>query len=186
MLLPEVAPHGGVGVVREGIVRITHLVRTCRKEPLEVARFRELRDRVSALAAVHHRDRLAAERRNQTLEPVFVRRDRMRGNDGDESAPRFLNADVERVAEREVFGPQPDDPRAMRRRDVARAIDRARVDEQDLEIAVASDAPSASKTSGSHRSSLKARMTMLVSGEWTLVIGIVASSPWRTLRLVVS
>ncbi len=31
VLLPQVAPHGGVGVVGEGIVRITHFMRTCRK-----------------------------------------------------------------------------------------------------------------------------------------------------------
>jgi hypothetical protein len=109
---------------------------TCREEPLEVARFRELRDLVSALPYVNHRDGHAAEPRDQALEPVFARRDRMRGKDSDESSLPFLNALVERVAEGEVFRPQPHDPGAMRRRDVACAIDRARVHEQYFEIAV--------------------------------------------------
>ena len=88
-------------------------------------------------AAIDHRDVIAAERRHQALEPVFVRRDGMRGDDGDEAPLRFLDADVERVAEREVFRAKPYDPCAARRSDIPRAIDRAGVHQQHFEVAAA-------------------------------------------------
>jgi len=135
VLEPELALDRGVRVVGEEARRDEDLglFAECSEKVHLLAEFGF---GASELPAVDERGLLVGERRRESGEPLRRSRDGVSGDDGNVVAGGVFDADVERVAESEVFGANLDEPSGAAARDVASVVEGAAVDHDRFEFGI--------------------------------------------------